>query len=92
MKSPFVRTPKYHIVRAVDQWKDKEYAARPSETVILECLLALYCLLGLILAVMFGQYGAVPFHTMFVFGFGTVAFFTLKHHFVKTGIAVTPAH
>ena len=43
-----------------------------------EAVLALYCLVGLGIAVYFGEWAAVPFQAFFVIGFGLISGFNLK--------------
>jgi hypothetical protein len=79
-KSDFVRTPKYSIKDRKDSWKDKSYAPlRISSTVVLEILLAGYCLFGVASSVYFLEIAAVPFQLLFFLGFAFVSFMSLKH-------------
>jgi len=79
-RSEFVRTPKYNIVDKKDFWMDKKYVpAKMSFTVIIEVLLALYCLFGVVSSIYYLEIAAVPFQLLFSMGFGIVATLSLKH-------------
>jgi cellulose synthase/poly-beta-1,6-N-acetylglucosamine synthase-like glycosyltransferase len=79
-KSEFVRTPKYNIRDKKDSWTNKKYApAKISYTVVIEILLALYCLFGVVSSIYFLELAAVPFQLLFMSGFSFVAFMSIKH-------------
>jgi cellulose synthase/poly-beta-1,6-N-acetylglucosamine synthase-like glycosyltransferase len=79
-RTEFVRTPKYLIVDKADTWKDKKYShAKVSFSVILESLVALYSFAGVIISLITLQISAIPFQLMFSFGFGLVAYLSIKH-------------
>jgi cellulose synthase/poly-beta-1,6-N-acetylglucosamine synthase-like glycosyltransferase len=82
-KSEFVRTPKYSIQSKRDSWRDKTYVpVKLSGTVILEIILAFYCLIGVVSSIYFLEIAAVPFQLMFFLGFTFVSVMSLKHAFV----------
>jgi cellulose synthase/poly-beta-1,6-N-acetylglucosamine synthase-like glycosyltransferase len=79
-RSEFGRTPKYGIVGKRDSWKDKRYVpAKLSMTVVIEFILALYCLVGVIASLYFLELAAVPFQLMFFFGYAFVSVLSIKH-------------
>ncbi len=79
-KSEFVRTPKYSIRDKKDSWTDKKYVpVKFSSTVILEILLALYCLFGVASSVYYLELAAVPFQLLFFLGFTFVSVMSVKH-------------
>ena len=79
-KSEFIRTPKYSIRQKKDSWTDKQYVPLTiSPTVVVEVVLALYCLFGVVSSVYFLELAAVPFQLLFFFGFGMVAVMSIKH-------------
>ncbi len=79
-KSEFVRTPKYSILRKGDSWVDKKYASkRVDYGVVIEIVLAVYCLFGVASSLYFLEIAAVPFQLLFCLGFGFVSFMSLKH-------------
>ncbi len=78
--SEFVRTPKYQIVDKNGSWVDKKYSsAKISASVVVEAMLALYCLFGVGASIYFLELSAVPFQLMFSAGYGLVAFLSIKH-------------
>jgi cellulose synthase/poly-beta-1,6-N-acetylglucosamine synthase-like glycosyltransferase len=82
-KSEFVRTPKYLIQSKTDSWRGKTYTpVKISSTVVLEMVLAVYCLFGLVSSIYFLEIAAVPFQLMFFLGFTFVSVMSLKHAFV----------
>jgi cellulose synthase/poly-beta-1,6-N-acetylglucosamine synthase-like glycosyltransferase len=79
-KSDFVRTPKYSIKDKKDSWKEKHYAPITiSATVVVEIILALYCLFGVASSIYFLEIAAVPFQLLFFLGFALVSVMSLKH-------------
>jgi len=81
-KSEFVRTPKYGIEGHKDTWKDKKYVQKKIKlSVILESLVALYSFACVIVSLVTLQISAIPFQLMFSFGFGLVAYLSIKHVF-----------
>lgn len=79
-KTEFVRTPKYLIVDKEDTWKDKKYVhSKVSISVILESLVALYSFTGVVISIITLQISAIPFQLMFSFGFGLVAYLSIKN-------------
>ncbi len=82
-KSEFVRTPKYSIRAKGDTWRDKTYVpVKISGTIILEIILAVYCLFGLVSSIYFLEIAAVPFQLLFFLGFSFVSGMSLKHAFL----------
>lgn len=82
-KSEFVRTPKYGIEGDKDTWKDKKYTQKKvvKFSVILELLVALYSLACVVISLITLQISAIPFQLMYTFGFGLVAYLSIKHVF-----------
>jgi cellulose synthase/poly-beta-1,6-N-acetylglucosamine synthase-like glycosyltransferase len=78
-KTPFIRTPKFGIVKE-GTFKDKKYKAIRSNPVTLaEGFLTLYFLSGVAVSIYFGDYGLLPFHIMLTLGFAYVFYFSVKH-------------
>ena len=72
--SDFVRTPKYRIEGARDEWHWKKYRSPGSLALAGELLLAGYFLAGLVFAVAYRYWAALPFLLVFFNGFaGTAA-------------------
>lgn len=80
-KSAFVRTPKFRIETGKDTWKDKKYRAHAKLTmsVVIELLLAAYCLVGVIASLYFLEIAALPFQLLFFLGFGLVGALSIRH-------------
>ena len=79
-KTEFVRTPKYSIRDRRDSWTNKRYVPlKIGGTVVIEILLALYCLFGVASSLYFLEIAAVPFQLLFFLGFAFVSFMSLKH-------------
>lgn len=86
-KSEFVRTPKYNIKDKKDSWTDKKYVpVKISSTVVIEILLALYCLFGVASSIYFLELAAVPFQLLFLMGFTFTSALSIKHAFVARGM------
>ena len=80
-KSEFVRTPKYGIEGDKDVWQDKKYVHKKvvKFSVILELIIALYSLACVVVSAVTLQISAIPFQLMYTFGFGLVAYLSIKH-------------
>jgi cellulose synthase/poly-beta-1,6-N-acetylglucosamine synthase-like glycosyltransferase len=88
-KSEFVRTPKYRIEEKKDSWEDKSYVpVKISGTVVVELLLAVYCLFGVVSSLYYLELAAVPFQLLFFLGFSFVSVMSLKHAFVARQVKV----
>lgn len=73
-KTPFVRTPKFNILKAGDSIKGNKYlSSAVNMLTILEALLTFYFIGGVVLAIVLDEYALIPFHVMLSFGFGYVA-------------------
>ncbi|MFN3305824.1 MAG: cellulose synthase family protein [Candidatus Kapaibacteriota bacterium] len=84
IKSGFTRTPKYRIVSHKDDWRLKKYVQRRlNPSVIFEILLALYYIVGIGISIYYLEIAAIPFQLMFLLGFGTVGYMSIKHAFVN---------
>ncbi len=89
-KTEFVRTPKYSVIDKKDNWTDKKYVFQKfNYTVIIELILALYCLFGVAASIYYLELAAVPFQLMFSLGFGLVAWLSIKHAWVARKLNTT---
>jgi cellulose synthase/poly-beta-1,6-N-acetylglucosamine synthase-like glycosyltransferase len=78
-KSEFVRTPKFKIVDTKDSWKDKQYLPKKiSFTTYIESIMALYCFVGVIIAIVNAQIAAIPFLMMFTLGFAMMSVLSIN--------------
>ncbi len=68
-KSEFIRTPKYHVENAGDEWKQKRYRGGVSFVPFVELALGLYFTAMAAYAVAYGIYGTLPFILIFQAGF-----------------------
>lgn len=85
-KSEFVRTPKFKIVNKTDSFVSKKNyrsSSKLNSTLIIELVLAAYCLIGVFASIYFMEIAALPFHLMFFFGFASVASLSIKHSFLQ---------
>jgi cellulose synthase/poly-beta-1,6-N-acetylglucosamine synthase-like glycosyltransferase len=79
-KLPFIRTPKFNINTSKDRWRGKRYLINGITTLtFLECLMAIYFLMAVFLAIVWGDFGLLPFHLMLAGGFGLVAGYSFLH-------------
>jgi cellulose synthase/poly-beta-1,6-N-acetylglucosamine synthase-like glycosyltransferase len=68
-KSAFIRTPKYHVEGAGDEWKQKRYRGSLSFLPFAELVLGLYFTAMAVYAAAYGIYGTLPFILIFQAGF-----------------------
>ncbi len=82
-KSAFIRTPKFRIEKVGDKWQNKKYRVggkrRVTFSIILELVLAAYCLIGVGASFYFVEIAALPFQLMFFFGFAIVGSMSIRH-------------
>ena len=79
-KSPFIRTPKFNLQTASDQWKGNKYLAKEiSFVTILEGFFMLYFMVGIVLSFYYLNFAMLPFFVMLAFGFGFVFYFSIRH-------------
>jgi hypothetical protein len=72
-KTAFVRTPKYGRGSKERGWWLSRYAMADLPPVVWgEALLAVYCLAGLGVTIMYGEWAAIPFQALFAAGFALV--------------------
>ena len=78
-KSEFVRTPKYGFTGKQGSWADKKYTQRKVNWVsIAEFVLAMYCLAGIVMSIVYLEIAAVPFQLLYFTGFGTMSFLSIR--------------
>ncbi len=78
-KSEFVRTPKYSIKEKQDSWLDKKYVpVKFSWVVVVEIILAVYCLFGVVSSLYYLEIAAVPFQLLFFMGFSFVSYLSIQ--------------
>ncbi len=83
-KSEFVRTPKFKVVDEKDSWTGKKYLnSKIGLSVIIESIMAVYCLIGIVSSIYFLELAALPFQLLFFTGFSFVAITSIKHALSK---------
>ncbi|MBK6878513.1 MAG: glycosyltransferase [Ignavibacteria bacterium] len=86
-KSEFVRTPKYKITGKQESWQGKKYVNKKlSFTTYIEAFMAVYCFVGVVIAIGTAQIAAVPFQLMFFGGFATVSYLSIRQVVVSNRI------
>ena len=81
-KSGFIRTPKAGDVK--DAWKTKKYGKkRVGGMIIFELFMTLYFVVGIGISARYLEIAAIPFQLLFLLGFGTVGYMSLKHALAK---------
>ena len=77
-KTPFVRTPKFNVLKG-DSWKNNSYiSTRINLLTILEGLLCLYFIFAIGVGVLLKDNGLIIFHAMLALGFGGVFYYSVK--------------
>ncbi|MCX8055373.1 MAG: glycosyltransferase [Ignavibacteria bacterium] len=79
-KTGFARTPKEGIIGTAPKPKVKKYKSNKFSWIVLfEILLALYFVVGVGISVYYLEIAAIPFQLLFLLGFGTVGYLSLRH-------------
>jgi cellulose synthase/poly-beta-1,6-N-acetylglucosamine synthase-like glycosyltransferase len=83
-KSEFIRTPKFKVVDEKDSWTGKKYLnSKIGLSVIIESIMAVYCLIGIVSSIYFLELAALPFQLLFFTGFSFVAITSIKNALSK---------
>ncbi len=85
-KSEFVRTPKFKVGNNKTGLKENKYIAKKKIDlmVMVELIMAVYCLIGIVSSIYFLEIAALPFQILFFTGFAFVSYTSIKHSFVRT--------
>ncbi|MGD2039797.1 MAG: glycosyltransferase [Anaerolineae bacterium] len=75
---PFRRTPKFRIEGQTDRWLDNRYVLPFDWVVVGELALAVYALAAVVVALMMGNFLAVPFLLLYVGGYGYIGLHGLR--------------
>lgn len=79
-KSPFVRTPKFNIIKRKGSATNKKYMRRTwSWTILAEGLLAAYFGCAVYFALQSGNSIFLYYHILLAFGFGAIFYYSIKH-------------
>jgi len=82
-KSPFERTPKYHLTGKQGTLNLKKYKPRFDNMVLFEIIMAIYSLVGVGVALYYSEIGIIPFMMMFFFGYSLIAYLSIKHYLIN---------
>jgi cellulose synthase/poly-beta-1,6-N-acetylglucosamine synthase-like glycosyltransferase len=83
-KSEFVRTPKFKVTDEKDSFVGKKYLnSKIGFSVIIESIMAVYCLIGVVSSIYFLEIAALPFQLLFFTGFSFVAITSIRHTLFK---------
>jgi len=83
-KSEFVRTPKFKVTSQKDNWANNKYISKKIElSVIVELVMAVYCLVGVVASLYFLELASLPFQLLFFVGFSFVSLSSLRYAFIK---------
>jgi len=79
-KSAFIRTPKFNIQGIKDSFQKRNYLANKLPwTTIMEGFFAIYFLVGVMLGLYLENFTFLIFHTLLVFGYGTICYYSIRH-------------
>jgi len=79
-KSPFIRTPKFNINDASDEWNTNKYLIKKiTPLTYIEGGLLIYFIYTFIVAIIFNDYGIMPLLVFLIFGYGFVFFNSIFH-------------
>ena len=79
-KTEFTRTPKSGFIKTNEELKKKKYRQKKIDFLILfELLLTAYFVFGIGVSLVYLEIAAIPFQLMFLLGFGTIGYLSLKH-------------
>jgi cellulose synthase/poly-beta-1,6-N-acetylglucosamine synthase-like glycosyltransferase len=79
-KTPFVRTPKFNVVKKSDSMANNRYMSFNWNSVsIIEGILALYFAYGIYLGIHLEYFSFLPFHILLSLGFGAVFIYSIRH-------------
>lgn len=83
-KTGFARTPKDGMIGTKPVAKKSDYKLKKVSTVVvIELLLTLYFVAGIIISAIYLEIAAMPFQLLFLLGFGTVGYMSLRHALAK---------
>jgi hypothetical protein len=80
MPSRFERTPKFHLEGRGGRWWEGTYALPVGNMIWGEIALTIYASIAVYLAVVRGQFQAIPFLMLYVLGFGYISVLGMYQH------------
>ncbi len=79
IRSNFIRTPKFNILKRQDRWQENSYITpKISITSVIEGLLMLYFLAAIGAGILWNDFGLMFFHGMLALGFGMVFYYSVR--------------
>ena len=79
-KTGFARTPKDGMIGTKKAVNKSSYSnTKVSAVVVIELLLTLYFVAGISISIFYLEIAAIPFQLLFLLGFGTVGYMSLRH-------------
>lgn len=79
IKSSFIRTPKFNIIKKGDAWKKNQYISSGlSVFTVFEGLLSIYFIGGIGVGIYLKDLGLLLFHLMLALGFAAVFYYSVK--------------
>ena len=86
-KSEFVRTPKFKLESEKDSFVGNKYLTKKlGFSVIVEAILAVYCLIGVLSSIYFMELASIPFQVLFTLGFSFIAITSIRHTYATKKI------
>ena len=86
-KSEFVRTPKFKLDSEKDSFVGNKYLSKKlGFSVIVEAILAVYCLIGVLSSIYFMELASIPFQILFTLGFSFIAITSIRHTYATKKI------
>ena len=83
-KSPFVRTPKYDVLKMGEKIREKKYfSARMGTVSIMEGAFFIYFLAGLTWSIYHQEPSFLFMHFLLTVGYGLIFYFSLKNLWVR---------
>lgn len=81
IKSEFTRTPKTGIIGKSDVKPKIKTKSKFNFVLLVELFFSIYFLVGIIISIKYLEIAAIPFQLMFLIGFGTIGWLSLKQIF-----------
>ena len=78
-KNVFHRTPKYGVLKSKDDWKDNAYNLPFTKVTMLEMFFAIYGVLGIMVAMLYGHPIFVPIIAIQTIGYFYVTYLSISH-------------
>ncbi len=83
IRSAFVRTPKFHVTSRKDLWMGKKYRGKLGVWPLVEIILGGYFVWALLFSAGMGNFGVLPFLSLFVVGYFYTGCCSFFHNLLK---------